>query len=145
MGRIVITEFVSLDGVREDPGGSERSKLGPWTFQFDRGAEGNQFKMDELAASDAMLLGRVTYEGFAKAWPGPTQSRGEETSDTSLRRLQWARPLAEKHETMASPRSNRGFESPDLASARCDGLTQVGRRSPEQSDISAGLLAGADS
>jgi dihydrofolate reductase len=69
MARIVITEFVSLDGVMEDPGGSEGSKLGPWTFQFDRGEEGDRFKVDELNASDAMLLGRVTYQGFAKAWP----------------------------------------------------------------------------
>ena len=76
MGRIVITEFVSVDGVMEDPGGSEGSKLGPWTFQFDRGAEGNQFKIDELAASDAMLLGRVTYEGFAAAWPDRTDEAG---------------------------------------------------------------------
>jgi dihydrofolate reductase len=69
MGRIVVTEFVSLDGVAEDPGGSEGSKHGAWTFEFDRGAEGNQFKVDETRASAAMLLGRVTYEGFAEAWP----------------------------------------------------------------------------
>jgi dihydrofolate reductase len=68
MGRIVITEFVSLDGVIEGPGG-ENAKLGPWTFQYDRGPEGDKFKSDELMASDALLLGRVTYEGFAKAWP----------------------------------------------------------------------------
>ena len=69
MGKLVVSEFITLDGIMEDPGGGEGSKLGPWTFQFDRGAEGNQFKVDELAASDAMLLGRVTYTGFAKAWP----------------------------------------------------------------------------
>jgi dihydrofolate reductase len=68
MGRIVITEFVSLDGGMEGPGG-ENPKLGPWTFQYDRGPEGDKFKYDELMASDALLLGRVTYEGFAKAWP----------------------------------------------------------------------------
>jgi dihydrofolate reductase len=69
MGRIVATEFVSLDGVMEDPGGSEDFVHGGWTFQFDRGDEGDEFKLDELQASDAQLLGRVTYEGFAKAWP----------------------------------------------------------------------------
>jgi dihydrofolate reductase len=70
MGNIVVTEFVSLDGVMEDPGGAEGFKYGGWTFEFVRGDEGDSFKLDELMASDAQLLGRVTYEGFAKAWPG---------------------------------------------------------------------------
>jgi dihydrofolate reductase len=69
MGRIVVTEFISLDGVVEDPGGSEDFKYGGWSFEFDRGAEGNEFKLDETRASEALLLGRVTYEGFAEAWP----------------------------------------------------------------------------
>jgi len=69
MGRIVLTEFMSLDGVVEDPGGSENFEYGGWSFDFDRGDEGNQFKLDETMASDALLLGRVTYEGFAAAWP----------------------------------------------------------------------------
>jgi dihydrofolate reductase len=67
MGRIVITEFVSLDGVMEEP---------RWTFDFDRGPEGDKFKLDELFASDAMLLGRVTYQGFAQAWPGQSDAEG---------------------------------------------------------------------
>src|SRR4029079_13344860 len=69
MGKVGVTEFVSLDGVFEDPGGSEDSGLGAWTFAFDRGDDGEQFKMDETLNSDALLLGRVTYEGFAAAWP----------------------------------------------------------------------------
>ena len=69
MSKVVVTEFVSLDGVMEDPGGSEGSKHGGWTFTFDRSAEGDKFKLDELLAADAMLLGRVTYQGFAAAWP----------------------------------------------------------------------------
>jgi dihydrofolate reductase len=69
VGRIVVTEFVSLDGVMEDPGGSEHSKHGAWTFKFNRGDEGNKFKMDETNNAEAQLLGRVTYEGFAAAWP----------------------------------------------------------------------------
>jgi dihydrofolate reductase len=69
MGRIVVTEFVSLDGVIEDPGGSENFEHGGWSFQFSRGEEGDHFKVDETMGSDALLLGRVTYEGFAKAWP----------------------------------------------------------------------------
>src|SRR5579862_4466214 len=69
MGRIVVTEFMSLDGVMEDPGGAEGTSYGGWTFKFDRGEEGAAFKVDELMASDALLLGRVTYQGFAQAWP----------------------------------------------------------------------------
>jgi dihydrofolate reductase len=68
MGRIVVTEFVSLDGVMEAPGGEDFKYKG-WSFEFDRGEEGNQFKLDETLESDALLLGRVTYEGFADAWP----------------------------------------------------------------------------
>src|SRR6476661_407843 len=69
MGRIVVTEFVSLDGVVEDPGGSEDFKYGGWSFEIARGDEGDRFKLDEAFASDALLLGRKTYEGFAAAWP----------------------------------------------------------------------------
>src|SRR4051812_10761496 len=69
MGRIVITEFISLDGVVEDPGGAEDFRYGGWTFEIDRGEEGNRFKLDEALEPDALLLGRVTYEGFAAAWP----------------------------------------------------------------------------
>ena len=69
MGRIVVTEFVSLDGVMEDPGGAEGYRYGGWTFEIERGAEGDRFKLDEAFAADALLLGRVTYEGFAAAWP----------------------------------------------------------------------------
>jgi dihydrofolate reductase len=69
MGKLVVTEFVSVDGVFEDPGGSEDFEHGGWTFEYDRGDEGNQFKLDELMNADVQLLGRVTYEGFAAAWP----------------------------------------------------------------------------
>src|SRR5689334_20486301 len=69
MGRIVVTEFVSLDGVTEDPGGAEDFKYGGWTFEIARGDEGDRFKLDETFEAEALLLGRVTYEGFAAAWP----------------------------------------------------------------------------
>jgi dihydrofolate reductase len=74
MGRIVVTEFVSLDGVMEDPGGAEGYKHGGWTFAIDRGAEGDAFKLEEVRAAGALLLGRLTYERFAEAWP---QREGE--------------------------------------------------------------------
>lgn len=69
MGKVVVTEFVSIDGVFEDPGGSENYKHGGWTFKFDRGDDGDKFKLGELMDADAQLLGRVTFEGFAEAWP----------------------------------------------------------------------------
>ena len=69
MGRIVVTEFVSLDGVVEAPGGGEGYKHDGWSFEFDRGDEGNRFKLEETMGSEALLLGRKTYEGFAAAWP----------------------------------------------------------------------------
>ena len=69
MGRIVVTEFISLDGVIEDPGGAEDYKYGGWSFEFSRGDDGDKFKLDEAMDSEALLLGRKTYEGFAAAWP----------------------------------------------------------------------------
>ncbi len=72
MGWIVVTEFVSLDGVMEAPGGGESFKHAGWTFKIDRGKEGDKFKLDETLNSAALLLGRVTYEGFPAAWPTVT-------------------------------------------------------------------------
>jgi dihydrofolate reductase len=69
MGRIVVTEFVSLDGVIEAPGGGEDYPHAGWTFEIDRGEQGEKFKLDETMEAEALLLGRTTYEGFAAAWP----------------------------------------------------------------------------
>jgi len=68
MGKIVVSEFVSLDGVMEDPGGAEGYEHGGWTFQFGS-TEQEQWKSAELFKADALLLGRRTYQGFAAAWP----------------------------------------------------------------------------
>jgi len=76
MGKIVVTEFVSLDGVIEAPGGGEDYKHAGWTFEIDRGEEGDKFKLDELVEAEAQLLGRVTYEGFAAAWPAMEDGAG---------------------------------------------------------------------
>jgi dihydrofolate reductase len=76
MGKIVVTEFISLDGIVEDPGGAEPGSPAGWTSGFDRGAEGDQLKMAELDAADAQLLGRVTYDGFAAAWPAVEDEAG---------------------------------------------------------------------
>jgi dihydrofolate reductase len=77
MGTIVVTEFVSLDGVMEDPGGSEDFKYGAWTFEIARGDEGDRFKLDETMEAESQLLGRVTFQAFADAWP----SRSGEFAD----------------------------------------------------------------
>ena len=69
MRQIVVSQFITLDGVVDDPGGSEKAPGGGWAFKYDRGPEGDKFKFDEVMASDALLLGRKTYEGFAAAWP----------------------------------------------------------------------------
>ena len=76
MRKIVVAEFISLDGVVEDPGGSESFKYGGWSFEIARGEEGDKFKVDEVFSSEALLLGRVTYEGFAAAWPSRTDDVG---------------------------------------------------------------------
>ncbi len=72
MRKIIVSEFVTLDGVMEDPGGADKFELGGWAFQFERGPEGDKFKLDETMAASALLLGRLTYEGFAVAWPSRT-------------------------------------------------------------------------
>lgn len=69
MGRIVVTEYISVDGVVEAPSGPEPFGRAGWADDFSRGPEGDAFKVDETMASDALLLGRVTYEAFAAVWP----------------------------------------------------------------------------
>lgn len=76
MGKLVVSEFITLDGVIENPGGSEDTEHGGWSFRHPA-PEGQQFKFDELRAADVQLLGRVTYEGFAAAWPAMEEATGE--------------------------------------------------------------------
>src|SRR2546430_17177181 len=80
VGRIVVSEFVSVDGVMEDPGGSERSSRGGWVFQFNRGDDGDTFKLEEVTSADALLLGRKT----SKA--SPMRGRAAQTMSDSLTR-----------------------------------------------------------
>jgi len=97
MRKVVVSEFVSLDGVMEDPGGAEKSKHGAWTMQYWNDEIG-KFKLEELFASDALLLGRVTYQGFAAAWPSRTDEQGfaqwmnsipKYVASTTLKQLDW--------------------------------------------------------
>ena len=69
MAKLIVSQFITVDGVVEDPGGSESHERGGWAFDYDRGPEGDKFKLDEVMGSEALLLGRTTYEGFAEAWP----------------------------------------------------------------------------
>jgi dihydrofolate reductase len=69
MGKVVVSQFITVDGVVEDPGGAEKFDRGGWAFEFNRGDDGDKFKLNEVMASEALLLGRRTYEGFAAAWP----------------------------------------------------------------------------
>jgi dihydrofolate reductase len=95
MGRIVVTEFVSLDGVMEAPGGGEDYRHGGWTFEINRGEEGDKFKLDEVFEADAQLLGRVTYEGFAAAWPSMTDEVGFAEKMNSMPKYVVSSTLAE--------------------------------------------------
>lgn len=76
MSKVVVSQFITLDGVFQDPGGAEGFDRGGWAFQFNRGEEGDTFKLDEVVAAGALLLGRVTYEGFAQVWPSVTDDSG---------------------------------------------------------------------
>jgi len=76
MGKLIVTEFITLDGIIDDPGGSEGHPHGGWSFRFPA-LEGQQFKFEELLAADVQLMGRVTYEGFAAAWPAMEETTGE--------------------------------------------------------------------
>jgi dihydrofolate reductase len=76
MRKLIVSEFVTLDGVMEDPGGAEGFDRGGWALKFERGPDGDAFKAEEVFGSDAMLLGRRTYEGFAAAWPERTDEAG---------------------------------------------------------------------
>lgn len=76
MGKVVVSEFITLDGVIEDPGGAEGTEFGGWSLRFPS-EEGQQFKYEELMASDVQLMGRVTYEEFAQAWPAMEEVAGD--------------------------------------------------------------------
>jgi dihydrofolate reductase len=95
MGRIVVSEFVTLDGVMEDPGGAEGFAHGGWAFTFERGPDGDKFKLDEVMDADAMLLGRVTYEGFAQAWPERTDEAGFAGKMNGMRKYVFSSTLSD--------------------------------------------------
>ena len=95
MRKLIVSQFVTLDGVIEDPGGSEGSERGGWAFRFDRGPEGDAFKLDEVLGADVLLLGRRTYEGFAAAWPSRTDVAGFADKMNSMPKYVVSSSLAE--------------------------------------------------
>ena len=103
VGRIVVTEYISIDGVVEAPSGTEEFERVGWTDAFSRGPEGDRFKLDETMASDALLLGRVTYDGFAPVWPALRGGvRRQVQLDAEVRHLLDARePGVEQHHRAA--------------------------------------------
>jgi dihydrofolate reductase len=110
MRRLVVSEFLTLDGVMEDPGGSEDSPRGGWSFKFPD-PDGMRFKLDETLAAEILLLGRVTYEGFAAAWPGRTDEAGFADKMNSMAKYVYS-------ETLADPTwENTTVISGDLAAA----------------------------
>ena len=115
MRRIVVSEFMSVDGVMEDPGGAEGFDRGGWAFQFDRGSEGDKFKLDEVMDAEAMLLGRVTYEGFAAAWPERTDDAGFADKMNSMQKFVVSNTL--QSATGTTRRSFPGTSSPGSASS----------------------------
>ena len=106
--KVVVSEFVSLDGVMEDPGGAEGYKHGGWSFKFKRGPEGDKYKVDELAAADALLLGRVTYQGFAKAWPAIKDPDGFADRMNSIRKYAVSTTLTDSEATWSNTTIIRG-------------------------------------
>ncbi len=117
MGRIVVTEFVTLDGVIEDPGGAEPFDRGGWAFQFERGEDGDEFKLDEVMESSALLLGRKTYEGFAAAWPSREGS------------------FADKFNTMPKYVVSSTLSDPEWSNSTVIGIADIPKLKDEQDGI----------
>ena len=120
MSRVVVSEFVSLDGVMEHPGGAEGFEHGGWTFQFDQGDDGGKFKLDELFAADALLLGRVTYQGFAAAWPTMEGAGEFGEKMNSMRKYVVSGTLADDDATWNNTRVIRGDLGTEIAKLKAE-------------------------
>src|SRR5258706_7207690 len=115
MMKVVVSEFVSLDGVMEDPGGAEGYTHGGWSFKFKRGPEGDKFKVDELSAAGALLLGRVTYQGFAKAWPAIKDPDGFADKMNGIRKYVVSNTLKDAEATWNNTTVIRGDMAAEVA------------------------------
>src|SRR5438552_5586953 len=141
--KVVVSQFVSVDGVMEDPGGAEGFEHGGWTFQFDRGPEGDKFKLDELLAADALLLGRVTYQGFAKAWPSINDEAGFADKMNSMRKYVVSTTLTDAEATWNNTTVIRGDVAAEIARLKAQpggDLLVAGSRQPTQRRVELGLV-----
>ncbi len=118
MRRVVVSEFVSIDGVMEDPGGAEGTAYGGWAMKFNRGPEGDRFKADELFASDALLLGRVTYQGFAAAWPGRSDEAGFADKMNGMRKYVVSATLPDADASWNNTKVIRGDVAGEIATLK---------------------------
>jgi dihydrofolate reductase len=118
MGRIVVSEFVSIDGVMEDPGGSEGTRNAGWTFRFNRGDDGDRFKLDEVLDAEALLLGRVTYQGFAQAWPTIDDPVGFAAKMNAMPKYVVSNTLADEDATWNNSSVVRGVVVSELTSLK---------------------------
>jgi len=121
--KVVVSEFVSLDGVIEDPGGAEGYEHGGWSFKFKRGPAGDKFKVDELGAAGALLLGRVTYQAFAKAWPSIKDADGFADRMNGIRKYVVSNTLKDSEATWNNTTVIRGDMAAEVArlKVRSDG------------------------
>ena len=134
MGKVVVSEFISVDGVIEDPGGAEGFERGGWAFKFDQGEDGQQFKFDELMAAESLLLGRVTYQGFAAAWP-TMEGTGEfgermngmpkHVASATLTELEWSNSRLLGSDVVASVADLRAAPGGDVLVAGSAQLAQA--------------------
>ena len=139
MGRIFVTEFVSLDGVMEDPGGAEGYRHGGWSFAFDRGPDGDAFKLQETLESDALLLGRRTYEGFAAAWPSMQNEFADKFN--SMPKYVVSSTLSEPSWNNTTVLAGEAVVEAQRLKDETDGLIQIaGSRQLAQALIEAGLV-----
>ncbi|WP_067333463.1 dihydrofolate reductase family protein [Stappia indica] len=141
--RIIVTQYISLDGIIEDPVGMEASGLGDWTGPFSRGPEGDRLKHEELFAASALLLGRRTYEAFAAVWPQVTDDTGFAARINTLPKHVVSGTLASG--TWAQTRILQGDAVRQVAAlkARCDGdLLVYGSAALLHALIPAGLVDG---
>ena len=132
MRRLVVSEFLTADGVMEDPGGAEGFDRGGWAFQFERGPEGDKFKLDEVMSADALLLGRKTYEGFSAAWPSVTGDFGDKMNgmpkyvvSSTLRDPKWNNTSVLKGNAMEEVARLKGMSGGDILVAGSGQLVQA--------------------
>ncbi len=132
MRRVVVSEFLTLDGVMQDPGGSEKFERGGWAFKFNRGPEGDKFKLDELVDAGALLLGRVTYDGFAEAWPSRTGEFADMMNgmpkyvvSTSLKQAPWNNSTIIRANVADEVRKLKGLPGKDILVAGSGKLVQT--------------------